>query len=49
LLAACEEWARTRGLKAMMIRVLSQNSRAHGVYRGAGFQDYVTMLRKYLR
>lgn len=49
LIAACEEWARERGLKAMMIGVLSRNARAHGVYRGAGFQDYVTMLRKYLR
>jgi GNAT superfamily N-acetyltransferase len=49
LIAACEEWARERRLKAMMIGLLSRNARAHGVYRGAGFQDYVTMLRKYLQ
>ena len=49
LIAKCEEWAQERGLKAMMIGVLSRNARAHGVCRSAGFQDYVTMLKKYLR
>jgi len=33
----------------MMIGVLVRNPRAHAVYRGAGFDDYATMLRKYLR
>jgi GNAT superfamily N-acetyltransferase len=49
LIAACEEWARDRGLKVMMIGVLTRNPRAHKVYRSAGFDDYVTLLRKYLR
>lgn len=49
LIAACEDWGRERGLKVMKIGVLVRNPRAHAVYRGAGFDDYVTMLRKYLR
>jgi GNAT superfamily N-acetyltransferase len=49
LIAACEEWAKARGLKVMMIAVLARNPRAHAVYMGAGFTDYATMLRKYLR
>ena len=49
LIAACEEWARGRGLKVMMIGVLTRNARAHAVYRGAGYDDQVTLLRKYLR
>ena len=49
LIAACEDWARDRGLKVMMIGVLARNGRAHGVYRGAGYDDYATLLRKYLR
>jgi len=49
LIEGCEDWARERGLKVMMIGVLVKNPRAHAVYRGAGFADYATMLRKYLR
>ena len=49
LIAACEDWARGRGLKVMMIGVLTRNTRAHAVYRGAGYEDQVTLLRKYLR
>ena len=49
LIASCEDWARERGLKVMVIGVLARNPRAHAVYRGAGFADYATMLRKYLR
>jgi len=49
LIAACEDWARDRGLKVMLIGVLARNARAHAVYGGAGFDDYVTLLRKYLR
>jgi hypothetical protein len=33
----------------LTIGVLVRNSRAHAVYRSSGFDDYVTMLRKYLR
>lgn len=49
LIAACEEWARERGLKAMIIGALAGNARARAVYGGAGFSDYVHLLRKYLR
>ena len=49
LISACEDWARGRGLKVMMIGVLARNPRAHAIYRGAGFTDYATLLRKYLR
>jgi GNAT superfamily N-acetyltransferase len=49
LIAACEDWGRERGLKVMMIGVLVRNPRAHAVYRDAGFADYATLLRKYLR
>ena len=49
LIAACEDWARERGLKVIMIGVLARNPRAHSVYRGEGFADYATLLRKYLR
>jgi GNAT superfamily N-acetyltransferase len=49
LIVACEDWARERGLKMMMIGVLAKNPGAHGVYRSAGFADYATILRKYLR
>ena len=49
LIAGCEAWASERGLKVMMIGVLVRNSKAHAVYRGVGFTDYATTLRKYLR
>ena len=49
LIAAREDWGRERGLKVMMIGVLVRNPRAHAVYRDAGFADYATLLRKYLR
>ena len=49
LIAACEDWAKGRGLKAIMIGVLSRNPRAHAAYCRAEFTDYATMLRKYLR
>jgi GNAT superfamily N-acetyltransferase len=49
LIAACEEWARERGYKVLMIGVLERNSRAYDVYRSAGFQQYTALLRKYLR
>src|SRR5262245_32531608 len=49
LIKSCEDWARERGLRAMMIGVLAGNPRAHAVYRGAGFADYAILQRKYLR
>jgi GNAT superfamily N-acetyltransferase len=49
LIAACEAWSKERGHKVLTIGVLVRNTRAHAVYRRAGFDDYVTMLRKYLR
>jgi GNAT superfamily N-acetyltransferase len=49
LIAACEDWARERGLKVMMIGALTKNTRAHTIYRDSGFNDYATLLRKYLR
>jgi GNAT superfamily N-acetyltransferase len=48
LIAACEDWARSRGVKVLRIGVLSGNARAHAVYRAAGFADYAVELRKYL-
>ena len=49
LIKACEAWARDRGYRVMMIGVLARNVRAHAVYRGAGYDDYATLLRKHLR
>jgi GNAT superfamily N-acetyltransferase len=49
LIAACEDWAKDRGLNVMLIGVLARNTRAHAIYRSAGFDDYATLLRKYLR
>ena len=48
LIAACEDWARARGITVMHIGVLPGNARAHDVYRAAGFADYAVELRKYL-
>jgi GNAT superfamily N-acetyltransferase len=48
LIAACEDWARARGHKLLMIGVLSQNTRAIRAYEGAGYTPYNLMLRKYL-
>ena len=49
LIAACENWARARGLNVVMISVLRDNRRAERIYRAAGFETYYTGLRKYLR
>jgi GNAT superfamily N-acetyltransferase len=49
LIAACENWARTRGLPVMQIGVLPGNVRAHNIYRRQGYADYGIQLRKYLR
>jgi len=49
LLAACEDWARAKGIGVMMIGVLSGNARADAIYRQSGFEPYAAQLRKYLR
>jgi GNAT superfamily N-acetyltransferase len=49
LIAACEDWARGRGLHVMQIGVLPGNVRAHALYRREGYADYGIQLRKYLR
>jgi GNAT superfamily N-acetyltransferase len=48
LLTACEDWARERKLKTMMIGVLPGNQRALRIYQEAGFSPYSVRLRKYL-
>jgi len=49
LIAACEAWARARGITVMQIGVLPGNVRAHGIYQRQGYSDYGIQLRKYLR
>ena len=49
LIAACEDWAKDRGIGVIMIGVLDKNRRAHDVYNAAGYADYSVQLRKYLR
>ena len=48
LIAACEDWARTRGIKVMQIGVLPGNVRAERVYLQAGYAHCAYQLRKYL-
>jgi GNAT superfamily N-acetyltransferase len=48
LIAACEDWARRRGIGVMHIAVLSANTRAAGIYTQAGYAPYSLRLRKYL-
>ncbi len=40
LIAACEGWARQRGIGSIMIGVLAGNRHAHAVYARAGYADY---------
>ena len=49
LIAACEEWARSKGLRVMQIGVLPGNRRAASIYEKAGYSGYAVQLRKYLR
>ena len=49
LIASCETWAKGRELKVMIIGALARNKAAFAAYRSAGFADYATELRKYLR
>lgn len=48
LLAACEEWARGRGLTVIHIGHLADNARASDVYEKAGYTPYVLLRRKRL-
>jgi GNAT superfamily N-acetyltransferase len=48
LIAGCEDWARERGFKMIMIGALSGNTRAFEIYRAAGYSPYAVDLRKYL-
>ncbi|MGN6515587.1 MAG: GNAT family N-acetyltransferase [Rhizomicrobium sp.] len=49
LIAACEDWAKTKGFKTILIGVLAGNTSAAGLYRSAGYADYAIELMKYLR
>ncbi len=49
LIAACEDWARTRGIAVMQIGVLALNTRADQIYRQSGYAHYAYQLRKYLK
>jgi GNAT superfamily N-acetyltransferase len=48
LIAACETWARVRGHKLLTVGVLARNARAIRSYEGAGYDPYVTIMRRYL-
>jgi GNAT superfamily N-acetyltransferase len=48
LMAACEDWARAHKIPVMHIGVVAGNTRAHDIYKAAGFVDYAVDLRKYL-
>jgi GNAT superfamily N-acetyltransferase len=49
LIQACEDWARAQGIAIIGIGVLPGNTRAHAVYRRAGYADYAVELLKDLR
>ena len=48
LIEACEQWARARGHKLLMVGVLAENPGAIRAYEGAGFAPYAMTLRRYL-
>ncbi|MBV9991700.1 MAG: GNAT family N-acetyltransferase [Alphaproteobacteria bacterium] len=48
LIAACEDWARGRGLKFSRIGVIAENERAWKVYERTGFAPYSLKLAKRL-
>lgn len=48
LIAACEQWARSRGFATIQISHLARNGRAGRVYLEAGYGQYATQLRKRL-
>lgn len=49
LIAACEDWAKTKNFKTILIGVLAGNTNAARLYRNAGYADYAIELKKYLR
>ena len=49
LIAACETWARKRGLPLITIGVLPNNKRAFALYERSGYNPNAVLLRKYLR
>jgi ribosomal protein S18 acetylase RimI-like enzyme len=48
LIAAIEDFARSRGHKTAVIGVLVKNTRAHALYDRLGFRDYAVRMRKKL-
>jgi|SRR6185312_2337045 len=48
LIAACEDWSRSRGMAVLIIGVLTGNDKAAAVYRRDGFAPYNLFMRKYL-
>ena len=48
LIAACEDWAKSRGHKLLTVGVLTKNARAVRSYEGAGYAPYTTIMRRYL-
>jgi len=48
LIGACEDWARARGHKHIIIGALSQNALAMAAYQRSGYAPYASLLRKYL-
>jgi len=49
LIARCEDWAKSKDFKTILIGVLARNGNAAKLYRNAGYSDYAIELRKYLR
>ena len=48
LIAACEDWARGRGLTSLRIGLLARNADALKVYERSGYAPYTLQVRKYL-
>jgi ribosomal protein S18 acetylase RimI-like enzyme len=48
LIAAIEDFARTRGHRTAVIGALVKNTRAHALYDRLGFRDYAVRMRKKL-
>jgi GNAT superfamily N-acetyltransferase len=48
LIAACENWSRSRGMAVLIIGVLVGNGKAAAVYQRDGFAPYNLFMRKYL-
>jgi GNAT superfamily N-acetyltransferase len=48
LIAACEDWARGRGLVSLRIGLSARNADAQKVYERTGYAPYALQMRKYL-